>query len=174
MKTAGRVRRRGPGDRGMDDLSFHLGRAYCHYVTCLERLLAAHGLRGHLRPGMGPVVFALFRDSPCRLKDLVAASDLAPSTVTEVVDKLERSGVVRRAPDPRDGRAVMVCLTRAGRRLEARCVALSRELNGIMVTGLTPREQGQLVSLLGRLAGTLRGHNRSGRAARGSGREEAA
>ncbi len=43
-----------------------------------------------------------------------------PTSVTNAVDRLEGAGLVVRRPHPSDGRAVLVCLTDAGRELALR------------------------------------------------------
>src|SRR5437016_4308470 len=50
----------------------------------------------------------LARFGPLTPKDLVRHSGLAPASVTALVDRLERKGVVRRAPHPGDRRKVLV------------------------------------------------------------------
>ena len=49
-----------------------------------------------------------------RMSDLGARRMLTPSGVSRVVDKLEQHGLVRREPDPADGRAAFAVLTRKG------------------------------------------------------------
>lgn len=49
-------------------------------------------------------------------KDLCTSLALEKSTVSRLVSKLETRGWVQRAPDPDDGRAVLLSLTGAGRR----------------------------------------------------------
>jgi DNA-binding MarR family transcriptional regulator len=48
------------------------------------------------------------------------------TSVTNVVDRLEASGLVRREPNPRDGRGTLAVLTAEGRRVAA---AATRRLN---------------------------------------------
>jgi DNA-binding MarR family transcriptional regulator len=54
----------------------------------------------------------------------ISAGDLArllhvhPSTLTGILDRLERSGLIRRRSDPRDGRRSLLGLTDKGRRLD--------------------------------------------------------
>jgi DNA-binding MarR family transcriptional regulator len=43
-----------------------------------------------------------------------------PASVTNAVDRLERDGLVRRIPNPTDGRGVLADITPAGRRLARR------------------------------------------------------
>jgi DNA-binding MarR family transcriptional regulator len=49
-----------------------------------------------------------------RMSDLAARRMLTPSGITRVVIRLEEAGLVRREPDPDDGRASLAVLTRDG------------------------------------------------------------
>jgi DNA-binding MarR family transcriptional regulator len=61
-------------------------------------------------------VLATLRDAgPRRITELAASEAIAQPSVTTLVGRLERDGLVRRAPDPADARAVLVHLTDAGR-----------------------------------------------------------
>ena len=52
----------------------------------------------------------------CRAGQLAQQAKISPSTITEIVEGLERDGFVRRESDPDDRRAVRVALTAEGRR----------------------------------------------------------
>ena len=69
-------------------------------------------------------VFGTIKAEGTRLSDLASWSNMSLSSMAELVDDLERLGYLERRPDPRDGRAKLVCLTdtgwraiRAGRRI---------------------------------------------------------
>lgn len=49
-----------------------------------------------------------------RLTTLAAQARMTLAAMSEVVDDLERLGIVERRPDPSDGRAKLICLTDAG------------------------------------------------------------
>src|SRR4051812_14092395 len=51
-----------------------------------------------------------------RLSELAEALRIAPRSATEVADGLQERGLVERAPDPTDRRAVVLTATAAGRR----------------------------------------------------------
>ena len=53
-----------------------------------------------------------------RLSELAEALRIAPRSATEVVDGLAERGLVERAADPADRRAVVLRLTEAGRRVQ--------------------------------------------------------
>lgn len=60
-------------------------------------------------------VLATLRDTgPRRITELAEAEAVAQPTITTLVGRLERDGLVRRAPDPHDARAVRVHLTDEG------------------------------------------------------------
>jgi DNA-binding MarR family transcriptional regulator len=65
--------------------------------------------------------FAGARARPVR--DLVGATGQRPSTLTGVLDRLERRGLVTRTPNPHDRRSILVELTPAGRAAAARVAA---------------------------------------------------
>ena len=83
-----------------------------------------------------------------RMSDLGAQRMLTPSGITRVVTRLEERGLVRREPDPADGRAALAALTRTGlealRRAQVIHHATVREL---LLERLTPRELGRLAQL---------------------------
>lgn len=54
-------------------------------------------------------------DEPPRMADLAARMEVVPRAVTTLVDGLESSGWVRRAPDPTSRRVVRIEITEAGR-----------------------------------------------------------
>jgi DNA-binding MarR family transcriptional regulator len=54
------------------------------------------------------------------VRDLVRATGQKPSTLTGVLDRLERRGLLRRAPHPTDRRALHASLTADGRKARRR------------------------------------------------------
>jgi MarR family transcriptional regulator, organic hydroperoxide resistance regulator len=59
---------------------------------------------------------ACFAGAPARsVRELVTATGQRPSTLTGVLDRLERRGLIARTPHPNDRRSVLVHLTPTGR-----------------------------------------------------------
>jgi DNA-binding MarR family transcriptional regulator len=71
--------------------------------------------------------------------------------VTHLVDRLARSGLVRRRPDDGDRRCVRVILTPAGREVADRAMSVHAATERRLVSGLSGDQQEQLASLLRRL-----------------------
>lgn len=72
------------------------------------------------------------------------------TSVTNVVDRLERAGLVRRVPNPRDGRGTLAVITEEGRKVVDRA---TRELhrNQFGLAGLPEEDLRRLFSILRRL-----------------------
>lgn len=95
-----------------------------------SRLRAVVGrLSRRLRPtlagtGMTPtglsVLATVVRRGPLRISRLAEAEGLNPTMLSRVIADLADAGLLRRVPDPDDGRAALVEATAAGRRLHAR------------------------------------------------------
>jgi DNA-binding MarR family transcriptional regulator len=59
----------------------------------------------------------LSREGPARVTTLAAAVGIGQPSMTELVQRLERQGLVTRVEDPGDGRAALATITDAGRAL---------------------------------------------------------
>jgi DNA-binding MarR family transcriptional regulator len=94
-------------------------------------------------------------DSPIRLSELNRHVLLSQPALSRMVDRLADRGLVRRAPDPRDGRGVGLSLTEEGRAVQHRIGRRhGRSVAQAMLAGLTPAELRQLEELCARLTVT--------------------
>ena len=73
---------------------------------------------------------------------------IRPPSVTGLVDRLERARLVVRDGSPTDLRAKQVSLTRAGRNLVRRVLAVHAEQVNSVLTGLEPEDRAELHRLL--------------------------
>lgn len=93
-------------------------------------------------------VLAILRDRRVRMRRLADYLGLEKSTMTGLVDRAEKRGLLQRAPNADDGRAVDVFLSPAGAELADRLYArVSRALSPL-TSELTPAGQRQLQTLL--------------------------
>jgi len=141
---------------GVDALSFEVFRALMTTTKLNGRLLgqtmAGHG--GH--PGQAGVLWALGADEGLSQRDLAERMRLAPPTVTAMLQKMERGGLVERTADESDQRVTRIRLTDTGR-------ALSRELRAAHGTYITTvigsmpeRDRRDLIRLLGALSDNIK------------------
>jgi DNA-binding MarR family transcriptional regulator len=76
---------------------------------------------GDLRPSHATLLLNVDRRTGTRLTELARRGGVTKQAVMVVVDDLELRGLVRRTPDPDDGRAKVVRLTARGRTCAAEC-----------------------------------------------------
>lgn len=85
------------------------------------------------------------------MSELGATLGLAKSSLTGLVDRSERNGLVQRTSDSHDSRAVRVVLTRRGSGLAADFYAETCRRVERLTTGLADAERDTLAGLLGRV-----------------------
>ena len=86
-----------------------------------------------------------------RISDLAEALHIAPRSATEVADALQVRGLVERAADPADRRAVVLRVTEAGRSVQ-REVAAARDADNRELFGrLSDADRADLARLLAAL-----------------------
>jgi DNA-binding MarR family transcriptional regulator len=92
-----------------------------------------------------------------RMSDLAAQLGVAARTVTDMVDGLERDGLLVRRSDPTDRRATLIELSEEMSRLWEEVRLLQHQCSDEIMTPLNADERQQLFDLLNRLkAGPLR------------------
>lgn len=133
--------------------------------TALDRLLEATLLLdADMRRGLGALgltgtsahlLVLLGRGGPSTQRDLATGLDVAPRTVTTLVDDLAARGLVTREPHPRDRRATLVTPTDDGaallERLERERVELAALLFGPLDDDAVAAFTGALDDVLDRL-----------------------
>ena len=72
-------------------------------------------------------------------------------TMVRTIDRMERDGLVNRAPDPNDRRATRITLTERGWKLRDELVPLAAKVNAAATERLTDAEVATLRRLLGKL-----------------------
>jgi DNA-binding MarR family transcriptional regulator len=96
-------------------------------------------------------VLAILRDRRVRMTALADYLGLEKSTMTGLVDRAEKRGLIRRAHNPDDGRAVDVLLTPAGGELAERVYADVQRLLTPSTTALDEDGRRRLQVLLERM-----------------------
>jgi DNA-binding MarR family transcriptional regulator len=104
--------------------------------------------QGELSRTAAAVLATLRNQGPQRITVLADQEAVAQPSMTTLVSRLERDGLVERESDPADARAVLVCITARGReRLDARRQARTARLEE-RLRALTPDERDALAAAL--------------------------
>ncbi|MBE1584297.1 MarR family winged helix-turn-helix transcriptional regulator [Nonomuraea angiospora] len=88
---------------------------------------------------------------PYGMSELGATLGLAKSSLTGLVDRTERNGLVQRRPDPHDSRALRIALTGKGSELAAEFYTETCRRIEDLTTGLAAGDRDTLAGLLGRV-----------------------
>lgn len=88
-------------------------------------------------------------------RDIETFFHLRRSTVSSLLNTLERKGLLQREPVPHDARLKKLVLTEAGLALSTQALSVMRRMNQVLIQGLTPEEVIQLSGLLGKVETTL-------------------
>ena len=96
-------------------------------------------------------LLGILRDREPAMAELARFLKLDKSSITGLVDRAERRGLVRRTASPRDGRSVHVQLTGEGRQLATACAAEVRRHVSWLARGMTEAERRRLAVLAGQL-----------------------
>jgi DNA-binding MarR family transcriptional regulator len=116
----------------------------------VNAVYAESGREYGLTPQQGQLLCVLM-GKPYGMGELGATLGLAKSSLTGLVDRTERNGLVRREADPQDMRAVRVALTPEGRQLAEEFYAETCRRVAELPAALGAAERDTLASLLGRV-----------------------
>ena len=105
---------------------------------------------GHL-----PVLVALQDGRASTQRDLARFAKIEQPPMAQMLARMERDGLIRRTPDPADGRSSRIILTEAAKARLPEAVAALLQGNRDVLCGLTDDETGLLVALLTRLISNL-------------------
>ena len=130
-----------------ENLGFLLAKATQRWNELLAERFAAAGF-GEVRPSYGSLLVPLFEEDGLRMSELASRARLSKQTMTTMVRLLERDGLVRRLPDPRDGRATRVFLTARARAFHPVAERVLAELDELVAARLSPTDLDRLRAML--------------------------
>ena len=105
---------------------------------------------GHL-----PVLVALRDGRASTQRDLARFAKIEQPPMAQMLARMERDGLIQRAPDPADGRSSRITLTVVARARLPDAIAVLLQGNRDVLRGFTDEESGLLVALLTRLIANL-------------------
>jgi DNA-binding MarR family transcriptional regulator len=134
--------------RLQSSLGYALVRAFRTVNRDSARALAAH----HLSAEQAHILLILWTEGPMKVGELQRVLALGSGTLTGAIDRMEKAELVRRAPDPNDGRAFVIepapFEMKKRRKIETTLEGI--EENSFAM--LTARERAELFRLLTKVA----------------------
>ena len=101
-----------------------------------------------LSPSHGDILIVLYENKNSTMKNISDKIRRTKATVTVLVDKLEKQGLVKREKSHKDSRVTNIVLTKKGEELKPIFIAISNELNEFLHKNLTKNEADELNRIL--------------------------
>jgi len=139
-----------PGPRTFvieESLGYLVNRAARAFGSRLADELRPHGVG----IGQWAVLMHLWAYDGMTQAQLARRVPIEQPTMVRTIDRMERDGLVTRAPDPNDRRASRISLTDRGRDLRDTLVPLANGVNRAATASLTDEESATLRRLLAKL-----------------------
>ncbi len=118
-----------------------------NYIIEQLNLCGAKGLA----PSHGDILICLYQDGKMTMKDIAQKIRRTKPTVTVLVDKLEKSGFVKREVSESDSRSFNIVLTKKGEDFRPVFEKISKGLNDMLHKNLTDKEADTLEKLLSKV-----------------------
>ena len=125
-----------------------------HISRLLEKMLAEYGIDEFNGP-QGRILYVLWGRDSISIQELANGTGLANATLTSMLDRMERGGLILRRQNPRSRREILVSLTEEARRLQAAYEAVSQRINQVYYRGFRPEEIEQYEAYLARILANL-------------------
>ena len=104
-----------------------------------------------LEGARGRIIFALWGKDDVPIKTLCEKTSLDKSTLTGIIDRLERNGYIERKPSETDKRSTLISLTGKEQEFAKNIQKVSCQMNKIFYKGFTNEEILRFDSMLERI-----------------------
>ena len=104
-----------------------------------------------LEGARGRIIFALWGRDAVPIKTLCEKTSLDKSTLTGIIDRLERDGYITKKPSETDKRSTLISLTGKEQEFAQKVQKVSNQMNKIFYKGFTNEEILQFDSMLERI-----------------------
>ena len=120
-----------------------------------ERLLKANDIED-FNGAQGRILFVLWQEDNLAIHELSKKTSLAKTTLTSMLDRMEKSGYLQRVFDPDDRRQIRIVLTEKARAMRGRFQEVSTQMNQIFYKGFSRKEITQLEDTLAKVLENLK------------------
>lgn len=118
-----------------------------------ERILKKYNIE--INSAQGRIMFALWRQDDISINELAKKTQLKKSTLTSMLDRLEKMGYIKRQRSKKDRRKILIKRTKKDKTLESRYVELSQEMTKLFYKGFSKSEIGRFEKDLKRILDNL-------------------
>jgi DNA-binding MarR family transcriptional regulator len=130
--------------------------AKIHQVSgrIFAKILKEHGI-DEINPAQGRILFALWKKDEIPISELAIETQLSKSTLTSMLDRLEKAGYVTRIRPEKDRRTILLKLTNKDRNLQSVYRKVSDEITNVFYREFSHSEIDEFESYLKRILRNL-------------------
>lgn len=121
----------------------------------LEQILAEKNIDA-FNGAQGRILYVLWSRDGISLRELADKTGLAPTTLTSMVDRMEKAGLVCRMPDKKDRRKTLLALTAKAKNLKQDYKAVSDKMSEIFYKGFSDEEIRNCEAMLARILDNMK------------------
>lgn len=121
-----------------------------------EKILAERGIEA-FNGAQGRILYVLFQEDGVPIKTVSEKCSLAITSLTTMLERMEKNGLIQRRQDSADKRKTLLFLTDKARNLEQDYIAVSEEMGDIYYQGFTEEEVKAAEGYLDRIRLNLEG-----------------
>lgn len=108
-----------------------------------------------LNPAQGRIIYSLWQNDNVPINELARRTALGKTTLTSMLERLEKSGFIIRKEDAKDSRKTLISLSEKTKSLESRHEAVSKEMDMVFYHGLSEKEINDFEVILGKILSNL-------------------
>ena len=128
--------------------SIHYKLRECH-TNCQKTIIGRIKENADLRPGEPKILEFLMEHEPCEQKQIAAGCSLDSASVTGILGRMEKRGLVKRENMNGNRRSLYVSMTDEGRRLSKVVEDAFLAVDNAAVKGMSEDEVSEFMRLLG-------------------------
>ena len=129
-------------------------------TSCLKKALAAQGAEV-VKPAYLGVLMSLWKENGLKMVELGRRAGLEPSTMSGLLDRMGRDGLVSRSSDPKDRRTLQISLTEPGWQVRDKVLLAVEQAIGQVFKGISDTELTHTKDVLKRVVINMREDNLS-------------
>lgn len=118
------------------------------------RLLKEYRIE-EISPAQGRIMFPLWKKDGVSIAELARETALGKSTLTSMLDRLEKEGHIKRVPSKEDRREICIFLTERNRILQDRYDRVSQHMTELFYKEFTEKEIDEFEGYLERILANL-------------------
>lgn len=119
-----------------------------------ERVLARHGIDA-FNGAQGRILYVLWQEDGVPIKTISEKCGLAITSLTTMLERMEKQGLIRRVQSDDDKRKTLLYLTEIAKSLRDEAEIVSRQMNDVFYKGFNSDEIEQFEAYLDRVRNNL-------------------